>query len=269
MYAQLEIIKSHIIDVINAAPSGAFSPNIAAGDDGDKRRSQGAVDSVAVQGCRKVIEAVASNPSHGFFPHLAELIPHTNNSVIAAHYGEIGIPLIRPVQSLNGQNVPFMVGVPKDRDEVEGVLYGFGKNPTDFYGFDTAGAGEDAYTAHLGSEGRYPPNLNWYSTANGVITFSGYACLIPMVAFPLKEGGDPDPIAESAFVTTHVPVTMIATAVRYAASLLPKEGDNAIPILAMLGQEARVDLAEIRGGAVQVRPFDPSRIVEMAQKYRL
>lgn len=251
MFALADTINSHIIDVINAAPGGTFSPSIDITDRGDQRRSQETIDSARVLASREVIEAVASNPAHSYWPLLSELVTHQNDSIIQPHYGEIGIPRIKESTASS----VFKEGIPKDRDEVEGVVYSHDTEPADFYGFPKAGV---SYETALGTRPR--PNKLWYSTSGGRILFSGSACKIPMI------GKSEDVADELLFVSANVPVNLIPTVVKRAVGMLVKEGDNLFQLAAWLNQGAMSDLIEIKGGVLQVRPLNLSQIVERSQR---
>jgi len=255
MFATQDQIKAHIIDVINAAPSGDFSPFIDVSDRADKRRSQDAVDSAATIASREVIEAVASNISHPYWVQLRDLATHQNKSVITIHYGEIGIPLIKPTAS----SQKYLTGIPKSVDEIEGILYGPETEPSDFYGFPRSVGGQ-TYDANLTANGRNRPHLLWYSTTDGEIQFTGASCKIPMIVKP------EDPTDEAEFVREHVPINLIWTVVKRAVPQLVKEGDNLFQLSAWLNQQGMADLIEIKGGALKVAPLNLNQMVQLSQR---
>lgn len=247
MFADKLIINSHIIDILNSGVAGVFGAVIDTGETSDKRRSQGAIDSARIISSRRVIEAVASNPIHPYWTKLKSFVPHNYGAPIATHYGEIGIPRIQPNIAAN-----FVDGIPMDRDEIEGLRYSATEDPTDYYGL-SMGYPESGNASRK-------PYTNWYSTTDGAITFSGVACNIPMI--PILS----TPALDNDWVETRVPIDLVPTVVGLAVSMLLKEGDNLTQLGVMLGNQAKQDLFEIKGGQLKVSPINLNRTVEIAQK---
>lgn len=101
-----------------------------------------------------------------------------------------------------------------------------------------------------------------YSTENGYIKFTGYACRIPMIQQPV------DTAASNTLADGSIPVQLAPTVVRLAIGLLVKEGDTLARIAAMYAAQGEIDLAQIKAGASSVAPIDITRAVQLYQRFR-
>lgn len=142
-----------------------------------------------------------------------------------------------------------------DADEIDSYVRDYRGAYSDFYGMGRQ------FHDYL-NEGRVPsPLAGKYSTANGIIRFTGTACRIPMIKVPAT-------LAEAQVLAdTKIPLGLSATCVRLAIGMLIKEGDNLARLAGIYNLQGENDLLSIRQGSVQSRGIDVSRAIQVAQRY--
>lgn len=245
-------IQAHIIDVLNANPEGQFSPFIDQTESSDKRRSDDAITSARRVAAHRIIEAIASNPSHPYWGELKTDVAVAYGDPIPACYGQIGIPLIVPFVGATART-----GVPRDPDDVESARENTVGYLTDFFGEEAL----DIQQHNEAENGFVAPMSCWYSTANGVFKYTGNSAVIPMVRSALTEADYRD-IADNK-----IPVPLVAANVRLAVAILMKEGDNLSQLAGVYAQQGEADLVKIQGGALEVAPINVARAIQNAQRY--
>jgi len=182
IFAKPETIQGMLLSIINAAPVGDFSDRVAIDASADKRYSDEFVRTARRMAAARVLEAIGNNPQHPYWGYLATKVSVVNGDAIPPCFGQIGIPEIQPA---NGSS--WIQGDEAASDEIDS-----------YRGDSVDNAGLNLFSNPLG-EARYShlqkatsgvknPISAKYSTTNGYITFTGYACRMPMLKVP-DDGG--------------------------------------------------------------------------------
>lgn len=184
-YAKGEDIQATILSIINANPAGQFSPLVATDNSSDKRFSDDYVRVARRYSAARVIEAIGANPSHPFWGQLATKVAVAYGGVIPPSFGEIGVPEIQPVNSVDSA---YIQALEASADEIESYT-GDASSASAGISLFSNPLGETTYT-HLQktTSGVKNPLSAKYSTSNGFLIFTGYACRIPMIQVP-DDGG--------------------------------------------------------------------------------
>jgi hypothetical protein len=106
-FAVVADLDTEIADILNAAASwgGVITAGIRHADEIANARKQAALE---------VLGAISTNPQHGYFCELSELVTVGHNSFLPAHDGEIGTPKIIPFAGASARE-----GIPADPDEID------------------------------------------------------------------------------------------------------------------------------------------------------
>jgi hypothetical protein len=183
-YAKADDIQAMIVSIINANTSGEFSVKVSRDTSGDLRFSDAFIRVARRFSAARVMEAIGSNLAHPFWGELKTDVAVAHGETIPPCFGEIGTPEIKPVNSVNWD---YIEGFPASADEIDSYR-GDSTGSTTLQLFGNP-LGETNYT-HLQNTGSGVKNplSGKYSTDNGVLKFTGYACRIPMIQVP-DDGG--------------------------------------------------------------------------------
>lgn len=242
---QIAEIEDTITDILNAGESGAFGGAIS-----DKRRSAAAITSARRKAVFEIVEAIASNPSHGFWQKLSRNIPVTSGDYLPAFLGTPGIPQIKPFDGAE-----FGDGI-EERPEM-----------IDFYSSPMAGnlqqtlTGGSATAHNLSYLGMPSRGSGRFSIRNNRVKFTGFECYVPLVVSP--EVADEANFGD--YCDTHLPAFAAPCVIGLSFQYLVKEGDNLMPLAAGLMQFGKAELNKIRGGAAAIEALpkisDRQRII--------
>ena len=184
IFANWKNIQGVINSIVNANPVGQFSERIATDETADKRFSDDYITQARRMSAARILEAIGSNPKHPFWGYLATKVPVTNGMAIPPSFGEIGIPEIKCTSTSQ-----YIQGDPATSEEIDSYRGdSVGNNALRLF---TNPLGEAVYDHDQNTtSGVRNPISGKYSTTNGYITFTGYACRVPMIQVPDDGGRD-------------------------------------------------------------------------------
>lgn len=242
---QLTEIEDTIKDILNAGASGVFGGAVS-----DKRRSAAAITSARRKAVFEIIEAIASNPSHGFWQSLATDVAVESGAILPAFLGTPGIPQIQPFDGAE-----FGDGIEERPEMIDYYRSPMADN------FQQTLNNAPATAHNLAYNGLPSRGSGKYSIRGQRVKFTGFACKVPLIISPQVS----DNSNFNDYCDKHLPAFSVPCVIGLSFQYLVKEGDNILPIAQGLVQFGKAELNKIRGGAMAVEALpkisDRQRII--------